>query len=218
MALKDPRHKIQSSFAVFEFTNKELIKLLPENPYLMDWLIDFPQATVNSYSQWEQIVDGIQISALISHIEIVQQSLREYREKRPINDLKCLEHIDDIIEFLRHLRNSLKHTKYDDKKLIFRWRSPTKSLSEKDLLTFEKLKRTGLSIDIPVIKKSNGCYFNEKSRTKYRINFKIKIEKEITKEDFIHEIRLLSWHILAITKKQTPHTLFKYLHHTIVGT
>jgi|GEM_PF-5427380 len=208
MALKDPRHKIQSSFAGFGFTNRELIALL-SLPWVLPWLKSFKNATIQEDGQLEQILTGIRIPVMVYHVEIMQQSLREHQKKVILIDPHHIVYIKELIQFLRHLRNALSHSK---NALIPRWDIDTDKLNKEDTEILEKFKKTGFSINIPIIKETNGCYFHEKSNIMYKMNVKIKLRKNIVLNDtFIYEMILLSSHILTITKKQKTNTIFKYL-------
>lgn len=216
MSLKKPHHKIQSSFAGFEFTWKELNNIRDE----FNWqkLALLPDATFKNKEQYHQLYEIIKISMLGYHIEVLKESLKEHLKaiKKELYT-EQIEHINELIDFLTHLRNGLSHAKG---KLIPLWIVNIKAMEKnKEYDRIERLKKfqiKGLTIKITSIKEGNFYRFNESSKYLKKINFKIRLNKEIfLKPNFFQKIRLLSWHILTITKKQKSSTLSKYLKHNI---
>jgi hypothetical protein len=205
MSLKQPEHKIQSSFAVLEFTCKELPII--QNPIYLNTLTQLPDATIKNIEQAQQIVIQTRLCVFAYHVEILKQSLREYIQRM---NFRQLEHLEETSYFLQQLRNALSHT---NDKLVPRWNTEEKKQKNKRL--WEKIVNTGITIRIPVIEERGGYRFNEKSKSLKIIIFKIRPGKTILiNTQYISKIRLLSWHVLTITKKQKLSTLSNYLVHT----
>lgn len=237
MALKNPRHKIQSSLAAFEFSNIDIIHIW--NNFNWD-LSHFPSgAIIKKGTHIPQFLEATRLCVLSFHTEVMKEALIEYKGNfKDEFNYEHKEYLEMIIDYIRLLRNACLHAK---KKLEPRWdEDPKKSTSELEQLTqnlesakskqksfkkineleqilrVEKLKNKGLFINIPCSNKPGGYQFNGKSKYFKKIHFKVNPGKKITlNKNFIGKIRLLSYHILEITKKQKLPTLSKYLNHTL---
>jgi len=207
-SLKAPQHKIQSSFATYEFMMKEL----PIIQNKFDWreLVDLPNSTVRSKDEYDQHFITLGLASLGQHVEICKQSLYEYRERRKDLSQNHREHLEMIVDFLSLLRNSLLHTKG---KLIPVWKNEDKNR----LIRIKKsLFPKGFLLNIPGKNLSHGILFKEDGQDFYKLHIEVKLKKIITiDEDFLNKIRLVSWHILTITKKRKLSTLTKYLDHIL---
>lgn len=221
MALKDPRHKVQSSLASFLFVNKDL-------PFLENYLpwdhisrtfalIDVP--TGKTKEDYSILIMGTRIAMCGYHLEIMQEALSEFMENyasyQSVHDA-----LYELQKYLYLLRCALLHA---DGELLPVWEFNRKKPSPKEQNVVDKLEKKGLTIKIPCIKSvKNGTKYlgfdvKEKSKYYHRLNCKIRLKHKVgLGKRLIRKLILLSYHVLAITKKKNINTLSKYLNRTIV--
>lgn len=216
MALKKPSAKIKSSFAMFEFASKELLYLRNG----MDWMTflkSIPEPTGRSVQDYHQLIEATRIAIFGYHLEILQESLREFRDTKIVQNLPA--HHQDLLHhlwiYVFQLRCALLHAKGT---LIPRWdiQIPKDPQSPRRII-INKLTTTGLNIKIPILEESKGVRFSEKSKKLMHLNFKIRLKKNIPINDnFIHRMRLVSWHIFTMTKKRSSKKLEEYIDKTMI--
>ena len=155
MSLKKPNHKIQSSFAGFEFTNKELVFL--QNNFDRKILINLPSPTIQYDSQFDQIVEILKIAMLSYHVEVLKQSLYEYitlYKQQSYHDI--IKNLEELVTFLSILRNGLLHVKGE---LIPRWEISKNDDKKKDFI--EKFIKKPFVIFIPILSSDTGLLYKE---------------------------------------------------------
>lgn len=213
MGLKAPHHKIQSSFAGFEFSCKELIDV--RNHVNWKAFQHLPDVTFKSEQNYFHLYDSLRLAMFAYHVEIMKQSLYEYSEEMQKKGLpsQYIEYMNTLIDFLSHFRNGLLHAEGE---LIPRWDIKPDKISKERKARLLVFQNQGISFHIPIIKYENKLYrFSENSTDFKTINFRIRLNKNITiNQKLIAKMRLVSWHALSITRKQTINTLIKYLNHT----
>jgi hypothetical protein len=218
MTLKSPAYKIQSSFATFEFSNKELIYIRDTYPWQLI-IQHFPEPTGNSVSQYHQLIEQTRIAVFSYHIEFLQESLSEFI-KNPVENWSLTTEnknsLDELQTFLFCLRNALLHAKGE---LVPQWKFDFTKISKTKASKIRTLENKNLTIKIPVQKHGNNVRFDKKSNSSEILTFTLNPNQDnypfiILSETFFQEIRLLSWHILTITKKKKASTLSRYLDRT----
>ena len=167
------------------------------------------------------LIEGVAVATCGYHIEIMQQALLEFmnNHKLTVNHENSLY---ELRKYLYLLRCSLLHTEGE---LLARWQFKRTNASPKETKTVEKLQKKGLIIKIPIKKESGTLIsYSEKSYLYYKLTLKIKLKRNSNQihpvvklnRTMIYKLILLSYHVLAITKKRNSNTLYKYLERTTV--
>ncbi len=219
MSLKSPKYKIQASFACFEFACKELI-FLRDNFNWLELAKIIPDATGKNIENYQRLIDSAKIAIFGYHVEIMQQGLEEYIKSA--NNFLSPENnfiLKELQTYLYLLRCALLHTEGE---LVPTWQYKQQNPTKIKVLIIEKLKSKGMDVKIPCITEIGGFRYNEKSNNFKKLNFKIHLKKDgiqkhpivYLNKNFINKLRLLSWHVLTITKKRKYSTLCKYLNKT----
>ena len=137
--------------------------------------------------------DQVRLSVLAYHVEIMRTALYEHIQY--LGGQAVPQAIHDLGGFLFALRNALAHTNHA---LVPAWD--------------QKVKTGVIWVNIPVERTNGSLRFVPESIVTHRISFRMGPSKKIKINDgFIHNIELLSWHVLTIVKKQKISTLGKYL-------
>lgn len=211
MALKKPAQKMESSFATFEFINKEL-------PYMFNtvgWerLASLPHATIRNPKEHKQMEQQTTIAVLAYHAEIMKESLREHMRNLSMKDNFTLIELD---LFLSQLRNALLHAKGElIPKWLIDWEKIKKENREKAKSLADKWAAEGFTIKVRGKKIAENFQFDAKSKKFYVIKFKVRLNKKITiNSRFISKLRWLSYHVLHILKTEKIERLENYLNKT----
>jgi hypothetical protein len=194
MSLKKSNYRIQSSLANLLFVTYDLPLIW--NDYNYNMLLSKHSLIVRNNKDFIERLEAIQLSALASHLEIIRSAFHDYiihHEKNLKQD--HFDYMNKIGLFLFHIRCALLHT---NDELIPR-------ADKKDIPAFK--------VSIPVTYYNNNPKFDPNGQSKYLFRWpKINKGKKINiTAKKIHEIILLSYHILEITKKQKISTLVAYL-------
>lgn len=196
MALKEPRHKIQSSLANFKFAIQDLSSLWP----FINWeaFAHLSNPIVRSECDLRERLEALQLSVLSHHLEITRAAFNEFRENYQ-NDTANKEYLENLGWFLFEMRNAFAHA---EGTLI------AKGNPKQRIHTIGSFK-----INIPVKLVGNEIGFDAHSKVVHTISFPaIEHNQEIkVTPKFLQNILLLSYHVLEITKKKKIITLNRYL-------